>query len=85
MSDTNGIIRIYSGQEVTVLFLKGELEKHGIATMMKNDFQSGITAGFGGGLSETIDLFIEENDLVRAEPILTAFIKDLENNNKTNE
>ena len=44
------IIKIYSSDELSVLFLKDLLEQDGITSMIKNDFQEGIVGGFGGGV-----------------------------------
>lgn len=72
--DQEKLIRIYSGTEVTVLLLKEELEQVGVMSMMKNDFQSGVTAGFSGGVPSDVDLYIEEKDLSKAEPVLNQFL-----------
>lgn len=68
------LIRIYSGSEVTALLLKDELEQEGVMSMIKNDFQSGVVAGFAGGVPSEVDLFIEETDLAKAEPIVNNFL-----------
>jgi len=76
MEDENNLIRIYSGTEISINLLKEELEENGIAAMIQNDYQSGITAGFFGGGTTAIDLFVQESDLKAAEPIVTDFIKN---------
>lgn len=63
------LIRIYTGTEVSVILLKGELEDKGIYTMIKNDFQSGNMAGFFGGIPSAVDLYILESDTKQAEPM----------------
>lgn len=68
------LIRIYSGSEVTALLLKDELEQEGVMSMIKNDFQSGVIAGFAGGVPSDVDLYIEEIDLEQAEPIVNNFL-----------
>lgn len=73
MREKNNLIRVYSGTELTVSLLKDELEKFGIAGLIQNDFNSGVSAGFSGGIQSSIDLFIQELDLERAEPIIREF------------
>ena len=73
MKKENKLIRIYSGTELTVNLLKDELEKFGIAAMIQNDFNSGISAGFSGGVESSVDIFIQELDMEKAEPIVREF------------
>lgn len=68
------LIRIYSGTEVTALLLKDELEQKGVMSIVKNDFQSGVIAGFSGGIPSNVDLLIEEKDLSKAEPVIHQFM-----------
>jgi hypothetical protein len=56
-----------------VNILKDELEKSEISSMIRNDFNSGVCAGFSGGVPSSVDLFIQEIDLEKAEPIVNEF------------
>jgi len=76
MKNENNLIRVFTGSEISVILLKGELEENGIAALIKNDFQSGASAGFYGGSSSDIDLYIQESDLKKAEPIINEFIQN---------
>jgi hypothetical protein len=73
MKGNSNLIRVYSGTELTVNLLKDELEKFGISSMVQNDFISGVSAGFSGGVPSSVDLFIQELDLRKAELILSEF------------
>ncbi len=73
MEDKSNLIRVYSGTELTVNLLKDELEKFGISSMIQNDFNSGVSAGFSGGVPSSIDLFIQESDWSKAELIVQEF------------
>jgi len=73
MKEENKLIRVYSGTELTVYLLKEELEESGIPVMIQNDFNSGVSAGFSAGGLSSVDLFIQESDLQKAEPILKGF------------
>ena len=75
MTTSNNLIQVFSGTEVAVLLLKGKLEDIGITTHIQNDYQSGLTAGFGGGGPSAIDLFIQETDLQQAEPIIQEYLQ----------
>ncbi|MCD4772450.1 MAG: DUF2007 domain-containing protein [Bacteroidales bacterium] len=72
----NEIIKIYTGTEVSVLYLKGMLEEIGVSAMIKDDFQSSISAGFVEGTPSAIDLFIQKSELKKAEPIINDFIQN---------
>ncbi|MEL7586549.1 MAG: DUF2007 domain-containing protein [Prolixibacteraceae bacterium] len=67
------LICIYSGTEITVNLLKGILEENGIPALIQNDFNSGISAGFSGGVPSAIDLFISEKNLETARPLIVEF------------
>ena len=56
--------------------LKGLLEEAGIEGIVQNEFQSGITAGFGGGTISTVRLKVHEDDLEKAKPVVEDFIKN---------
>jgi len=74
MKDKDKLIRVYSGTALTVNLLKDELEQAGVTGLIQNDFNSGIVAGFSGGGPSSIDLFIQEFDLKKAEPIINDFL-----------
>lgn len=73
MTTENELIQVYSGSEIEVVLLKEELEKAGISSMVKNDFNTGITAGFYGGAPDVADLYILATDLEKAQPIVDGF------------
>lgn len=76
MKEESNLVRIFTGSEISVILLKGELEENGITALIQNDFQSGISAGFSGGVPSAIDLYIQESDLFQAEPIVNDFIQN---------
>ncbi len=72
--------RIYTGSEVNVQFLKDRLEKEGIPSRVRNDFDSGLRAGFGGGLPGQVLLFAEESHYDKARKIAKeTFPEDFKN------
>jgi len=74
MKEKNSLIRVFNGTEITANLLKIELEQAGIAGIVRNDFNTGISAGFSRGFSSSTDLYIQEADLKEAEPIINEFI-----------
>ena len=75
MEEQTNTIRVYSGTELKVNLLKEELSQNGISSLIKNDFNSGLVACFSGGGPSAVDLYIQENDLEKAEPIIKEFIQ----------
>ncbi|MDC7997936.1 putative signal transducing protein [Gilvibacter sediminis] len=67
---------VYSGTEVRVILLKGLLAEAGVDAMVQNDYQAGITAGFGGGTPNTVRLKIHQDDLAKAKPVIEDFINN---------
>ena len=74
MKENENIVRIYTGTNITVNLLLAELEKAGISGIIRDDFESGTSAGIAGNPS-AIDLFIQEADLKKAKPIIVDFLK----------
>ncbi|MFY9153339.1 MAG: DUF2007 domain-containing protein [Prolixibacteraceae bacterium] len=73
MKEKHNLIHVYSGTELLVNLLKNELEQSGISGIIRNDFNSGISAGFSGGVPSMADFYIQEPDLQEAEPIIAEF------------
>ncbi len=70
MKEKNRLIRIYSGNEVTINLLRGRLEIEGISASIRND--SGDS--FLMGSPAAVDLYIQQSDYKKAEPIINEFI-----------
>lgn len=76
MREDDELIRIFTGSEVSALLLQGELEQAGIPAMTQNDYEAGLMAGFVGGVPSAVDVYINQSDLVRAEPVIDDFMKN---------
>ena len=74
MKVKNKLIKVYTGTEVTVILLKGLLEEIGVTSTIQNNYKSGIEVGFVGGVQSAIDLFIQQSDFEKAEPLIRDFI-----------
>lgn len=75
MDKNNDLIRVYSGTEITAKLLQVELEQDGIPSMVKNLFKSGMSAGLIDVNPPSVDLYVKEIDLKKAEPIIKSFIE----------
>ncbi len=76
MEKENDIVKIFSGSEITASLIKAELEALGIPALIKNDFQTGISAGFVGGIPSLNDLYVNESDKQKAELLVKDFTKE---------
>jgi hypothetical protein len=75
MNDNDRIVKVFTDSEVAVVLLKEVLEQNGISALIRNDFNSGIFAGFAGGVPSAIDLFVQQADVNRAKAIIEDFNK----------
>ncbi|AVR45779.1 hypothetical protein C7S20_11250 [Christiangramia fulva] len=71
---------VYTGAGTNVQYLQELFEKAGIESRVRDDFESGLRAGFGGGLPGQVQLFVHRNDFEEAEIIARGtFPKDFKN------
>ena len=75
MKEENKTIRVFSGSELEVNLLQEELLQIGISGIVQNKTNSGLVAGFAGGLNSAVDFYIRTTDLQKAEPILSEFAR----------
>lgn len=78
MTNSGGLVLVYTGDEVIVQRLKAELEQKGIKSIVKDGFKQGISAGFVGGVPSAIDLFVEETNAKQAAEIVKAIVEEIE-------
>ncbi|MGE5420285.1 MAG: putative signal transducing protein [Chloroflexota bacterium] len=76
MKKTKDLVKIYTGPEVDAILLKAQLEELGIYTLTKNDF----TGAYMGISQPSTDLWIIEEDLLQAKPVIDEFLSDPGNN-----
>jgi len=77
MDDHSKHIRFFTGSLIEIQRLQLDLDDNEIPSMVKNNFQSGLRSGFYGGSPSQVELFIYEEDLEKALPILENFKKSL--------
>lgn len=70
----SSLIKIHTDSEITIARIKAELYINGISSLVKNGFQSGAMAGFGGGQPETRELYIDSDDIEKATKIIQQII-----------
>ena len=69
MSTEDDYKRVYTGSEVNVQYLEDLLQQEDIGTRVRNDFDSGLRAGFGGGLPGQVQLFVLSEQYEKAKAI----------------
>jgi len=72
MEENNNLIKVFAGNEASVLLLKARLEGAGISALIKNDYSGAWLLG----VPPAIDLYIQESDLKEADSIIKDFIQD---------
>ncbi|MEN8186472.1 MAG: DUF2007 domain-containing protein [Bacteroidota bacterium] len=77
MDDHSKHIRFFTGSLIEIQRLQLDLDEGEIASLVKNNFQSGLRSGFYGGSPSQVELFIFEEDKEKATPILEKFKKDM--------
>ena len=80
MSEEKDYKRVYTGPDTNVQFLQDLFNKEKISSRVRNDFDSGLRAGFGGGLPGQVQLFVLNEDYPKAEKIaMDTFPEDYQN------
>ncbi len=69
MENEEKLIRVFTGPEPTAMLLLEMLEETGVKGLIKND--SGL--GYMGAVPQVMDLYILEDDLEKATPLINEF------------
>jgi hypothetical protein len=77
MDDQSKHIRLFTGSLIEIQRLQLDLDDQDIPSLVKNNFQSGVRAGFYGGSPSQVELFIYEEDQEKAIPILNIFKEEM--------
>ena len=67
-----GLMKVFSGSEILALALQERIEAIGVDTVLKNNIQSARLGGFGE-LGQAVELFIQETDFSKANPVIEEF------------
>ncbi|MDT0557585.1 DUF2007 domain-containing protein [Ichthyenterobacterium sp. W332] len=79
--ESQGYIKIYSGNFIIAQRIREELEKQGISPIIKDDSESARLAGFGTFSQGLQDLFIHQDELEKSRSIVEAIKGEMETNN----
>ena len=77
MDDHSKHMRLFTGSLIEIQRLQLDLDDAEIPSMVKNNFQSGLRAGFYGGSPSQVELFIYEEDKEKAHEILSTFKEEM--------
>ncbi|HPE22962.1 MAG TPA: hypothetical protein PLT88_08050 [Bacteroidales bacterium] len=69
MENEEKLIKVFIGPEPTALLLMKRLEEIGVKSLIKND----STLGYLGGNPVNVDLYILEDDMYKAAPLIDEF------------
>ena len=69
MENEEKLIKVFIGPEPTALLLMKRLEEIGVKSLIKND----STLGYLGGNPVNVDLYILEDDMDKAAPLIDEF------------
>lgn len=72
MSTDDSFKHVYTGSEVNIQYLQELLDKASISSRVKNEFDSGLRAGFGGGLPGQVQLLVPASHYDEAQAIVNA-------------
>jgi len=70
--------RIYTGPTLLAKGLVARLNDAGISPIERNDHDSSVKAGFTASIPYQTMVFVREDELNVAAPILNAYLKELE-------
>ncbi len=70
------MIKIFSGSEILANALKEQLSTVDIVPVVKNNIQSARLGGFGN-TDLAVELFIDDREKERAEPVIESFRMNL--------
>lgn len=68
--DKQDYVTVYTGSEVNVQHLQNLFENAKIDSFVKDNFQSGLRSGFGGGLPGQVQLMVFEDQFEKAKKIV---------------
>ena len=68
--------RIYTGSFINVQYLQQLLKDRKISSVTRDDFESGLRGGFGGGLPNQVQLFVEKKDVLMSKALIEKSLKD---------
>ncbi|WP_299886383.1 DUF2007 domain-containing protein [uncultured Lacinutrix sp.] len=77
MTDSN-YVKIYTGNAIVVQLIKQQLENIGINPIIKDETESGRLAGFATSIPSFPEVYVHENELDKAVPVVEAVRSEME-------
>ena len=71
-------IKIFTGSFIVVQRIISKLEDIGISPIIKDETESGRLAGFGPPIPGQQEMFVHEDELDKATPIVQTALADME-------
>jgi Putative prokaryotic signal transducing protein len=71
-------IKIYTGNFIIVQLITTKLEDIGISAVIKDESESGRLAGFGSSIQGQQEVYVHENELEKAIPIIESVKAEME-------
>lgn len=79
--ESQGYIKIYTGNFIIAQRLREELEKQGISPIIKDDSESARLAGFGTFSQGIQDVFVHQDQFEKSQSILETIKGSMETEN----
>ncbi|SFU53731.1 Putative signal transducing protein [Pustulibacterium marinum] len=80
----NDVHKVYTGPMITAQMIMERLEDRGIETIQEDDYFSGTEPNTEEGVVENIDVYVDKDDLVKAQQVIEESYTDLlDDNNNT--
>lgn len=70
-------VRIYTGPILVAEALVGRLEEINIVAIVRDDQQNAVMFGSGPNYSDQIRVFVREDELAAAQPVIDAFLEEI--------
>ena len=70
-------VRIYTGSDIIATGLVNRLEAVNITPILRDDQQSAIMFGSGNKFDDQVRVFVREDELAVAQPIVDAYLKEI--------
>jgi len=77
-NNTEETVIIFTGTSIGAQALTSRLEDLNIIPIIRDDYENGSMFGSAPDISEYVRVFIRKDELAAAQPIIDAFLKDMQ-------
>lgn len=71
-------IKVYTGSMVVVQLLIDKLQEIGISPIVKDEMESGRLAGFGASIPFQQELYVHQDEVDKAVPVVQSTLAQIE-------